>query len=124
MFLLFLAQAAAAPPARPPKLVPIFSYYDYPAEALRHHWEGTVVAEISVSADGNPTACRILKSSGHKILDDDLQLRDATCEVQTHGQRGHSYDPAGQLAHPLKRPRHVRYGRKADTGSLAASTTV
>jgi len=70
MFLMFLAQVAAAPPARPPKLVPIFSYQDYPAEALRRHWEGTVVAEISISADGNPTACRIVKSSGHQILDD------------------------------------------------------
>lgn len=71
MLLLFLAQAAAAVPhSHPTKLVPLFSYNDYPAEALRNHWEGTVVAEVSVGPDGMPTACRILESSGHQILDD------------------------------------------------------
>ena len=72
MLLLFLA-LASAPALDPPK--PIFSYQDYPAEALRNRWQGSVVADLTISAEGRPTACRIVKSSGHKVLD------DVTCKL-------------------------------------------
>jgi periplasmic protein TonB len=75
LLLLLLAQAAGQscpPPPPPPKgeNKAIFSYEDYPLEALRNHWEGTVVADLSISPQGVPVACRIVKSSGYKILDD------------------------------------------------------
>jgi protein TonB len=57
------------------KLRPIFTYDDYPPEAVRQRWQGTVVTELTVGTKGSPTACRVTKSSGYKILD------DTTCEL-------------------------------------------
>jgi protein TonB len=76
MLLLFLAHLAgslgSAPPT-PPKA--IFSRDDYPPEAVRHHWQGKVVADLTISAEGSVTACHIVKSSGYQVLD------DATCDL-------------------------------------------
>lgn len=82
MLWLFLLQAAATPsvPAPPAHPKAIFSYDDYPAEAVRNHWEGTVIADLTISPAGTPTACRIVESSGHSILDEktcDLLIRRA-----------------------------------------------
>ena len=51
---------------------------DYPIEAVAHGWEGTAVAELSIDADGHVSSCRIMTSTGHKVLD------DATCEQLLH----------------------------------------
>jgi len=73
---LFMAQALAVPPpASPPHPKVLFSYEDYPPEAVRNHWQGTVIADLTVSATGRVTACKIVKSSGHAVLD------DATCNI-------------------------------------------
>ena len=48
---------------------------DYPPEALRHHWEGDVIADLTISAEGRVTGCKIAQTSGHQVLD------DATCEI-------------------------------------------
>jgi protein TonB len=82
MLLLFLAQAAALPQCGPPPPVdqPIFSYSDYPPEALRNGWEGSVVADLTVGQSGAVCACKIIKTSGHEVLDDvtcDLLVRRA-----------------------------------------------
>lgn len=70
MLLLFLAQAVTPPPAvQPPKPKAIFSRDDYPKEAVRNGWEGTVVADLSVNKKGRVSACRIVKSSGYTVLD-------------------------------------------------------
>ena len=63
--------------AKAPKgpLKPLFSLDDYPPEAVRQHWEGTVIAQVTVNAQGVPTSCHIAKSSGHAMLD------EATCNV-------------------------------------------
>jgi protein TonB len=58
----------AAPPAGPHHYV--FSNYDYPIEAVKNHWEGTVVVDLVVAADGSPTSCSIVQSSGHQLLDE------------------------------------------------------
>lgn len=42
----------------------------YPAAALRNHYQGTVTIEITVDAAGSVTAANIQKSSGHSVLDD------------------------------------------------------
>jgi protein TonB len=65
-----LSGATAVPP--PPKrgsLATIFSYYDYPAEALANGWEGDVIIGVHVGADGRVHSCRIVKSSGYGVLD-------------------------------------------------------
>ena len=77
MLLLFLAQAtyfgSGTPP--PPRPQGIFSYEDYPAEALLNRWEGSVIADLTVNERGAVAACHIIKSSGHEVLD------EATCKL-------------------------------------------
>ena len=77
LLLVFLAQAAVPPTCTqpPPADRAIFSRDDYPPEALRHRWEGTVVADLTVGEFGGVCACKIVKSSGHKALD------DGTCDL-------------------------------------------
>jgi protein TonB len=78
MLLLFLAQAiVSSPPAPPPpNRKGIFDgVADYPPEALRNHWEGTVVADLTIDVHGAVSECRIVRSSGHQVLD------DATCNL-------------------------------------------
>ena len=48
----------------------IFSAYDYPPEAVRNRWEGSVIVDVLVGKDGSPKSCSIVKSSGHQLLDD------------------------------------------------------
>ena len=73
LFLAYLAASSGSPPRSQPKA--IFSRDDYPAEAVRHHWQGKVVADLTISAEGSVTACQIVKSSGYQVLD------DATCDL-------------------------------------------
>ena len=42
----------------------------YPALARRRHWEGTVVLGIDCDAAGVVQLVRVLRSSGHQVLDD------------------------------------------------------
>jgi protein TonB len=77
MAFLFLALASvlsqATDAAAKPR--PIFTIDDYPADALRNRWQGVVVADLTISPEGKATACRIVKSSGYKVLD------DRTCKI-------------------------------------------
>jgi protein TonB len=79
LLLLVLAQAASQNPivvseerADP---VSLYSAADYPPQALRNGWEGDVSAELTISPAGRATACRIVQSSGHDVLD------KATCDI-------------------------------------------
>jgi protein TonB len=42
---------------------------DYPEQAVRARLEGLVVLELSVSSEGQVEAVRVLRSSGHALLD-------------------------------------------------------
>lgn len=86
MLLAFLAAASAPQPISvvsmtvvgqptPIELETWFRPDDYPAAAAKAGKEGTVLFEVSVDAEGKPTACRIAKSSGTASLD------DTTCRV-------------------------------------------
>jgi protein TonB len=82
MVWLLLAQTISTPDlAPPPQLLPgpvfrtLFSVDDYPKEAVRHGWQGNVVVDITVSAEGQVSACKVVQSSGHQVLD------DATCRI-------------------------------------------
>jgi len=64
------------PPARPVQFNPhtagegYFADPQYPAVALRDHYEGTVIIEIAVDAAGTTTEAKVFKSSGFPVLDE------------------------------------------------------
>lgn len=70
-------QVIAARPGHPARLAtpPFSSEFSYPSEAKQKGEEGRAFAEVDVSAAGQPTACRIRRSSGSASLD------AATCQV-------------------------------------------
>jgi protein TonB len=72
LFLLMLAQAAtAAPPPATQKPPPqVIGEGNYPRVAAEHGWQGTARAYLTVSADGTVSACKIVQSTSHKLLDD------------------------------------------------------
>ena len=63
----------------------VFSADDYPASAQANGEEGTVQAKLTVSTSGRVSACEIVRSSGHKSLD------EATCRIL---QRRARFTPA------------------------------
>jgi protein TonB len=63
----------------------VFSADDYPASAQANGEEGTVQAKLTVSTSGRVSGCEIIRSSGHKSLD------DATCSIL---QRRARFTPA------------------------------
>lgn len=69
------AAAAATSPSAPSvrTIVPIAGTDQppqYPPLARRRHWEGTVVLGIDCDAAGVVQLVRVLRSSGHQVLDD------------------------------------------------------
>lgn len=44
---------------------------DYPKEALRNGWQGTTHFELAIGMDGRPTGCKVTRSSGYLILDEE-----------------------------------------------------
>lgn len=42
---------------------------EYPAEALRYNWQGSVGVDVIVKPDGAVLACSVSESSGHQVLD-------------------------------------------------------
>lgn len=59
--------AQTAEPAR--SLASYFSSDDYPDAAVLLGQEGDVQVELSVAANGTPTGCTVLHSSGYPALD-------------------------------------------------------
>jgi TonB family protein len=85
----------------------IFSSEDYPAEAVKNHWEGTVVVDVLVSADGSPKSCSIIDSSGHKLLD------DTTCDlIMSRAKFGAAKDKAGNVIESHFRPPSISWHLK------------
>lgn len=94
MWPLILAAAAAAQvtPTQPIDLPSWFSSDDYPADALKQGIEGSVRFYAHVDAQGKPTACEIMKSSGSRSLD------DQTCKLVM--ERG-KFHPAMRQGKPV-----------------------
>jgi protein TonB len=44
---------------------------DYPAQAARQGWQGTVTLRVHVLSTGKPDAVEVLRTSGHRPLDDE-----------------------------------------------------
>lgn len=47
----------------------LLQHFHYPVIARQNNWEGTVVLDVRVSADGKVDATELLKPSGYRILD-------------------------------------------------------
>lgn len=85
----------------------IFSAEDYPPEAVRNHWEGKVKVELFVGADGSPKSCSIIRSSGHKLLD------DTTCGlIMSRAKFVADKDKAGNAVESHFRPPSVSWRLK------------
>jgi protein TonB len=73
-----VAPAEPAPPPPPEPVQPAFGGIgyrnnpppDYPAQAVRQGWQGTVLLRVKVLQSGAVQAVEIVKSSGKKLLDD------------------------------------------------------
>jgi protein TonB len=63
-----------AAPARGP-IAALFTDRDYPREARKDRLQGVVLPKFTVGTNGRVTDCKIVQSSGYKILD------DATCNI-------------------------------------------
>ena len=61
--------AAATPPRLTGNPAAYFGPDSYPNEALRHNWEGRSRIALLVDDTGVPTACEVVESSGHAVLD-------------------------------------------------------
>jgi protein TonB len=87
---LMLAQAATAAPQNAPP-VTVTEGADYPRIAVENGWTGTARADLTISADGTVTACKIVKSTQHRVLD------DYTCKVlMTHARFTPAKDKDGK----------------------------
>lgn len=114
MFSVILALAqitiTGPPPPGPPPPQPkryIFSGYDYPPEAVTNHWQGTVVVDLVVGADGSPKSCATIKSSGHPLLD------DTTCGLlMSRGKFTPETDKNGRAIESHFRPPSVKWRLK------------
>ena len=76
-----VAAVAAAEPAPPPPPEPVKAAFggigyknnpapDYPAQAVRQGWQGTVLLRVKVLPTGSVDSIEVVKSSGKKVLDD------------------------------------------------------
>lgn len=59
----------------------VFSADDYPASAQANGEEGTAQAQLTVDESGRVSGCTIVRSSGHRSLD------EATCAILTRRAR-------------------------------------
>jgi TonB family protein len=61
---------AAAPAAHPGPSVTTCPRPEYPKEAMQAHWTGVSTVAFLIDTDGKVRNAKVLKSSGHDILDD------------------------------------------------------
>lgn len=80
-----LASIATHPRAKGSGVMSFFSTEDYPSEAIRRDEQGTVGFRILVGVDGRVSDCRIIETSGSKILD------QQTCNISL---RRFQFEPA------------------------------
>lgn len=60
---------------------------DYPAVAVRQHWQGSVLLRVRVLSDGKVESIEIKESSGRKVLDDEA-VRTVRRWLFTPSKRG------------------------------------
>ncbi|MBP6902874.1 MAG: TonB family protein [Burkholderiaceae bacterium] len=72
----------------------------YPAQALRSEQEGETLVAFTIDAAGRAAAPALLRSSGHKILDEAALAHLEKCLAQ-HGEASTEALPAGRYALPM-----------------------
>ncbi len=65
---------------------------EYPEEARRNRWQGTVKLQMLVVADGTVRDVKVLQSSGYKLLDDSAAKKVATYVVSPYRENGVAMD--------------------------------
>ena len=95
-------------PAVPPRIsgnpAAYFGPDAYPAEAARRGWEGRSSVAVMVDPEGMPTACEVMKSSGHAILD------RTTCRMaMEHVRFRPALDRQGRPVRSIYRDFNVRW---------------
>src|SRR5215213_10826957 len=63
---LLAGAVVATTPATP---LPWFDLNDYPTKAFAREWQGVSTFAVIVAPNGRVADCKIVKSSGHEILD-------------------------------------------------------
>ena len=105
-------EATAPPGVTRPRLDPSRSPAPaYPRRALLRGWEGVAVLGVDVAATGHPTGVRVLKSSGHAVLD----------RAAVRAVRGWRFQPARMGAAPIAGYTEVRlrFELRDDRGTVA-----
>jgi TonB family protein len=104
-----------SPYGEPLKIEPV--YYaprpEYPQSATKQRLEGVGIAEIHINADGSVASVNMLRSTGHKILD----------EAALHGFLGWRFRPhsLNVVRVPIQykmRLSSVRWGSRADLKNI------
>ena len=94
------------PPAKAGRLVPLLTGDDYPAEAVRKNWQGSVVTELKITKKGRVRACKVIESSGHAVLD------KRTCEILIERARFNpAKDSAGRTVEGTYRMPPIKWGQ-------------
>jgi len=110
-----------SPHGEPLKLEPV--YYaprpEYPQPARKQHLEGAGIAEIHINPDGSVVSVNMLRSTGHKILD----------EAAIHGFLGWRFRPhsVNVVRVPIQyrmRLSSVRWGSRADLKNMGDGDSV
>ena len=78
-------------PALTQKVPPI-----YPKMALNNDWEGTVKVKVSIAANGQVSAIKIVSSSGHSVLDQSF-IRSIKKNYQFKPKRNMGKNMAGTI---------------------------
>lgn len=101
---------AATPPRPLGNPARFFDPDDYPVEALRQNWEGLSRVALLVDDEGQPTACEVVESSGHSILD------RTTCRLAVqHARFTPARDRQGRAMIGVYRTFNVRWQMPTDT---------
>jgi protein TonB len=64
----------------------------YPAEAKQAHWTGVSTVAFLISTDGSVRDARVLRSSGHAVLDDATVSALKGCAFRPAMKNGHTVE--------------------------------
>jgi TonB family protein len=83
----------------------VFHADDYPFAARRHGWQGTVIADLTISARGTVDKCDVVKSSGYEVLD------NSTCDILVkRAQFRPARDKSGNAVADIFRTPEIHWG--------------
>jgi len=84
-----LAAVPAAPGAHPWPASTTCPRPEYPKEAMQAHWTGVSTVAFLIDTEGKVRNAKVLKSSGHDILDDAALTTLKNCAFRPAMKQGH-----------------------------------